>query len=460
MPTAIYNRARAGSLEPSSQRSGPLVTSDSDLDVIAQHMFDLMLRNIASDGFVFQDPVNAGVSSVPGAVLAAPSYAANTPGIDQDYIYHWTRDSAITVFELVAANIPAQPGGGVQPLIDYVTISQTCQNSGNAAGHFARGSFLINGGFREWSDQNDGPALQTLAILAAYPQLDAATQAIAKNVIEANLNFLLANYQNQTTNLWEEHQGFSFFARSAQLKFFSEIQTGPIGIVSPAGVADAITWLTAALAQHWNGTTYVSIIVPPPGSPIAGYDTNIDIVCAAVYGAIPYTDTKLLASAALIRQQFADPASADHYPINIADAAQGMGPLLGRYPGDTYDGDMNNETPGDHPWALCTANFAQLYYGLANLVASGTAVPFDALSAPFFAQINVTSATSAADAVTALNAAGDAMIRAIIYHSDHLELSEQFDGVSGYEKSVRNLTWSYGAFLSAVRTRTGNSVRG
>lgn len=455
MPTAIYNRARAGSLEPSSQRSGPLVTSDSDLDVIAQHMFDLMLRNIASDGLVFQDPVRPGVSSVPGCVLAAPSYANNTPGIDQDYIYHWTRDSALTAFELVAANIPAQPGTGVQPLIDYVTISQTCQNSGTNAGHFARGSFLISGGFRDWSDQNDGPALQTLAILAAYPQLDAATQAIAKNVIAANLNFLLVNYQNQTTNLWEEHQGFSFFARSAQLKCFTVIQKAPFGIVPPAGVDAAVTWLTAALAQHWNGSIYVSMIPAP-----AGYDTNIDIVCAAVYGAIPYTDTRLLASAATIRWQFADPASPDHYPINIADAAQGMGPLLGRYPGDIYDGDMNNETPGDHPWALCTANFAQLYYGLANLIASGTAVPFDAFSAPFFAQIGVTAATAAADAVSALNAAGDAMIRAIIYHSDHLELSEQFDGVSGYEKSVRNLTWSYGAFLSAVRTRTGQSVRG
>jgi hypothetical protein len=26
------------------------------------------------------------------------------------------------------------------------------------------------------------------------------------------------------------------------------------------------------------------------------------------------------------------------------------------------------------------------------------------------------------------------MLAAVIYHSDHLELSEQFDGVTGYEK--------------------------
>ena len=58
----------------------------------------------------------------------------------------------------------------------------------------------------------------------------------------------------------------------------------------------------------------------------------------------------------------------------------------------------------------------------------------------------------------ALTGAGDAMLRAVVFHSDHLELSEQFDGTTGYEKSVRNLTWSYAAFLSAVRARAGDIV--
>jgi glucoamylase len=52
------------------------------------------------------------------------------------------------------------------------------------------------------------------------------------------------------------------------------------------------------------------------------------------------------------------------------------------------------------------------------------------------------------------------MLRAVIYHSDHLELSEKFDGTSGFEKSVRDLTWSNAAFLSAVRARTVHCVQG
>jgi glucoamylase len=50
--------------------------------------------------------------------------------------------------------------------------------------------------------------------------------------------------------------------------------------------------------------------------------------------------------------------------------------------------------------------------------------------------------------------AGDAMLRAILRHSDHLELSEQFNGSSGFEWGVRNLTWSTATFMSAVRARS------
>ena len=142
------------------------------------------------------------------------------------------------------------------------------------------------------------------------------------------------------------------------------------------------------------------------------------------------------------------------YPINQDDAQRtpAVGPLLGRYPGDRYDGDTD-ALIGDHPWAICTANFAELYYRLAHEIGASGTVPQDALAAPFLTQVGVTPATSAADVVTALRDAGDRMLHALIFHSDHLELSEQFDAFSGYEKSVSNLSWSYAAFLSAVRAR-------
>jgi glucoamylase len=420
--------------------------AQSDLATIAPYMFWLMFRNIASDGFVFEDPLNTGVLSQPGCVLASPSWENTATNVAQDYVYNWTRDAAITAIELAAGPLPT-----TAPLTDYVQFAQTSQNEAGAIGHFDRASFLINGTPRNWTDQTDGPALQTLAILQLYAQLDTPTQATASTVIAANLDFLQNAYQGQTYNLWEEEYGASFFARSVQLQCFQAITANTAGIEVPAWLPAAIPWLQNALASHWNGQYYQSML-PVPADYRAPYDPNIDIVMAAVYGAIPVTDTKLLATAAQLRSQWADPGSAYVYPVNGADQQRGIGPLLGRYPGDVYDGDTDTQA-GDHPWAVSTANFAELYYRLAQKIIFGGTVPADSLSAGFFTQVGVNADTTPAAAAAALQAAGDQMLQAVIFHSDNLELSEQFDATTGYEKSVSNLSWSYASFLSAIRAR-------
>jgi glucoamylase len=415
---------------------------------LAPYLFWLMFRNVGSDGLVFNDPVHSGIVSAAGCVLASPSWENTATQVTQDYVYHWTRDAAIVALELsVAYTAGMLPTN--QPLIDYVTFSATCQAS---PGDFDRASFYINGTQRPWTNQTDGPALQTVALLALYRQIDAPTQAIAAGLIDANLTFLSTAYQGRTYNLWEEEYGYSFFARSAQLRCFQAVAANVVGIAIPSWLPTALTWLASALDGHWNGQYYQSML-PIPTDYRAPYDPNIDIVQAAIYGAESVTDPRLLATAARLRAQWADSSSTYFYPANGADAAQGLGPLLGRYPGDVYDGDTD-ALVGDHPWALTTANFAELYYRVAVKIISSRTVPADSLSAPFLAQVGVTSATAPLDAAAALRAAGDAMLGAIIYHSDHFELSEQFDAFTGYEKSVSNLSWSYAAYLSAVRART------
>ena len=456
MPTTDMIRAHTGA-EPHSVAK-PCVAGDTDLGVIAQHMFVLMMRNVTSDGYVIDEPVG-GAPSQPGSVIAAPSYPRHTPGVDQDYVFNWVRDAAITAMELAAARVPAASLGGSQSLIDYVTFARLCQQ--NAQPTLGHACFTVDGRPRPWTEQSDGPALQTIAVLQAYGRLDAPTRATADDLIRTNLGYLLGAYKDPTTNLWEEHHGQSFFTRSVQLRCFREVAANTLGIPVPAGVDDAVAWLASALGQHWSGTGYRSLLDVDPALPDgAGYDFNIDLVCACLYGAVPPTDTKLLATAAKLRSQWADPISDAFYPINGADAPRGFGPLLGRYPGDTYDGNMQDTRRGGHPWALCSCNLAELYYRVANAVDAGGAIPLDDLSRDFFGQIGVGAGTAAAQASEALRNAGDAILHAVVFHSDHLELSEQFDGTSGYEKSVTNLTWSYAAFLSAVRAKTGQAVAG
>ena len=128
-----------------------VAVAQSSLTTIAPYMFWLMFRNVASDGFVFEDPENTHALSQPGCVLASPSWE-NTGHVDQDYVYNWTRDAATVAIELAVGTIPTN-----QPLIDYVQFAQACQNSASAFGHFDRASFFIDGTPRQqWSDQTDG----------------------------------------------------------------------------------------------------------------------------------------------------------------------------------------------------------------------------------------------------------------------------------------------------------------
>ncbi len=433
----------------------PAVTQ-SNPTAIVPYMFWLMVRNVASDGLVFNDPVHAGVISRPGCVLASPSWENTATNVSQDYVYNWTRDAAIVAIELAHGPLPTN-----QPLIDYVNFAQICQTSG---GDFDMASFFINGVPRQapwqqppWSDQTDGPALQTLAILQLFAQLDAPTQTVASNVIAANLNFLEGAYQGETVNLWEEEYGASFFARSVQLQCFEAITANTLGIPAPGWLSTAIPWLTNALNGHWNDQShYYQSLIPVPATPDyrVPYDPNIDIVMAAIYGAASVTDTQLLATAALLRSQWNDSTSQYFYPINGADQQQrGIGPLLGRYPGDKYDGD-NDAPVDDHPWPASTCCFAELYYRLAKGIKTVGTIPLDANSTEFFTQVGVGAQTTPEAAAAVLQSAGDQMLQAVLFHSDHFELSEQFDATSGYEKSVSNLSWSYAAFLSAVRARS------
>lgn len=456
-------RARSGAPLALDKHTPRAAYQQTELASLAPYMFLMMMRNVTSDGFVIEDPATPGRFSLPGCVIAAPSFPANNPAVDQDYVFNWVRDAAITAIEIASANLPAMPGGGVQALNDYVAFAAHCQR--NATPTMGHAVFTINGDARPWSEQNDGPAIQSLAMMLAYSQLDAASQAVALGVIDRNADYLLGCYQQPTTNLWEEHVAQSFFARSVQLKFFRELAANKLGLKVAAGVQPAIQWLENALQQHWNGTLYVSMLQPSAEAGVSaiaadlGYDPNIDIVEAAIYGGVSVTDTKVLATAAIMRRIWSDPGSDSVFPINLADHAKGVGPLMGRYPGDTYDGDVAHPVRGGHPWPLCTCNFAELYFSLANEIDRSGSVPFDDLSKEFFAQVGVSSGQSADDVAAALRGAGDAMMRAVVSHSDHYELSEQYDGNDGFEKSVRDLTWSYAAFLSALRARTTRVVK-
>jgi glucoamylase len=387
-------------------------------------METFMLRNFATTGWTFH---SHGLASIPGCIIASPSRPDESDVTDQEYDHVWVRDAAICALAASRSTLPLD-----NFLKEYVAFSRVAQVNAEAGkktpGHAC---FEIDGSVRDWSEQNDGPAMQLACVLEIYDRLPAQTKPVAKEVVRADLEYVLNVFEKPTMNAWEETVGHSFFARAVQLRALKLARQHllSLGLGSlDTRVGLACERLVSALAEHWDpgAHRYRSILGAGNGR---GADLNSDVVMAAVYGDLPCTDGKLLATAAQVRDVFAR-----EYKINEADRERRMGPSIGRYPEDTYDGDVTDPSPDfGHPWALCTCNFAELYYRVAATARSKGQLVVDDSTRPFFRQIGVEDAGRVEDSaaidriVEALVRAGDQMMKAVLYHSDHLELSEQFD---------------------------------
>jgi len=412
-----------------------------------RHMQVQMLRNFATATWVFQKA--DGTESVPGCIIASPSLPDGAI-IDQDYVYFWIRDGAVCVVETLDNRII---GNG--PLDDYVVFSKTCQDTAQRAGCPDRACFTINGNPRpNWTDQTDGTAHRIDSLVEIFNRLGSATREMALVVIRNDVDHLLQVYNQPTYNLWEETRGESFFARSVQQRALRRVllEARKYGLsdAQTAQVNRAVGDLAQATQKHRKTQSdgqpyYASILNPTNGD--RGANLNVDVVMAVSYGAASCRDEVILSTAAILRKAFYN-----EFPVNQADAKLGLGPVIGRYIGDTYDGNNADANQG-HPWPLATCNFAELYYRVAGeILDEGANTLYTPAATAFFGQVDIQSKNDPS-AVGKLIGAGDAMLSAVLYHSDQLELSEQIDRNSGYQTSVRGLTWSYAAFLHALKAR-------
>jgi len=161
------------------------------------------------------------------------------------------------------------------------------------------------------------------------------------------------------------------------------------------------------------------------------------------------------------------------FPINAAslspmtedeknDELAGVG--IGRYPEDEYDG-YGSRSHGGNPWFLCTASVSEVLYRTASHIASTQILNVTSTSLPFWRAV-LPSFNLGADtvytsgdvvyhsALKRLKSTGDSFLGVVRKHADgEGAFSEQFDRLTGYERGARDLTWSYAAFLQAVRAR-------
>jgi glucoamylase len=450
-----------------------------------------LLKNIATaDNKLVKITGESVLTALRGAVIAAPALQSAT--FSQDYYFYWVRDGAITIHELLRSyqkeSVQERKTLLKNCLLDYLNFVRKVQAQPELNGIDILGEpkFNIDGTLwtGEWSrPQPDGAAYQAIALtLFAQILLDEGQKDFVlaniydphatSSLLKENLEYTAANWSSMSIGPWEELLGFHFSVESVQRRALIE------GAALAARLNDegASTYYLGQAAQitdlmkaHWNESVgyYFELF---KGQDVRGGGINAAIIFALVYGQLGLKDDPFplvcehaLSSAFYVRDIFNN-----LYQVNVLNRAKGnMGPLIGRYPSDLYDG--NRMTYGN-PWFLCSNMLAAFYYRVATEFLGGKQIMLSFLVKQFFNQIApnvkvVIGQTVGKEMqnfellISALIEQGDSILNSVkaccidAQDGTHFHMSEQINRASGEQASAPDLSWSYASLLTALRLR-------
>ncbi|KAF8674224.1 Starch binding domain [Rhizoctonia solani] len=414
--------------------------------------------NVGADGSKDQ-----GAKS--GVVIASPSKT------DPDYVYAWTRDSAL-VFKLLVDQYTQGRDTTLNTQIrNWIASQGRIQQVSNPSGSVSSGGLgepkfnIDESAFTgAWGrPQRDGPALRATTMITYANFVGASDTYVTGTIwpmVKLDLDYV-AKYWNSTGfDLWEEVSGSSFFTTAVQhralregAKFATALGDSGRASTYTAQAANALCFLQS----YWNPNAKFASSNVNGGSVIrSGLDANS--ILASIHTFDPNTGCD-----AATFQPCSDKALANHkavvdsfratYSLNSGKAANAA-VAVGRYKEDSYY--------GGNPWYLCTTAAAeQLYNALYTWNKQGSIV-ITATSLDFFKQLyssaavgTFASSTSQYNAITAaVKTYADGFLAIVKqYQGSGGALAEQFSRSNGSPLSAADLTWSYAASLTAFDAR-------
>ncbi|KAF8753343.1 Starch binding domain [Rhizoctonia solani] len=417
-----------------------------------------LLANVGADGSKDQ-----GAKS--GVVIASPSKT------DPDYVYAWTRDSAL-VFKLLVDQYTQGRDTTLNTQIrNWIASQGRIQQVSNPSGSVSSGGLgepkfnIDESAFTgAWGrPQRDGPALRATTMITYANFVGASDTYVTGTIwpmVKLDLDYV-AKYWNSTGfDLWEEVSGSSFFTTAVQhralregAKFATALGDSGRASTYTAQAANALCFLQS----YWNPNAKFASSNVNGGSVIrSGLDANS--ILASIHTFDPNTGCD-----AATFQPCSDKALANHkavvdsfratYSLNSGKAANAA-VAVGRYKEDSYY--------GGNPWYLCTTAAAeQLYNALYTWNKQGSIV-ITATSLDFFKQLyssaavgTFASSTSQYNAITAaVKTYADGFLAIVKqYQGSGGALAEQFSRSNGSPLSAADLTWSYAASLTAFDAR-------
>lgn len=406
-----------------------------------------LLKNIATETNVFKFNRKR---SYPGAIIASPSREED-PETNQNYIYDWTRDSALIITEM-SHYVKEFPDFKILLRNYFAFVVKTSKHTEpDQAKWFIDGSPVLG-----WGKQADSPGLRIIALDAVYPFLTKRQQKSCNKIIATYLEWILENFDTEGENIWEEEDGNHFFSYAANYQalrlVLSKIEQYDVENKATR-IADVINDLLRAKKGFEQGNRFKS---NHDGHGKKGNDLNIDTVFALLisdgYGDA-ITDARSLNNLAAIINFFKK-----RYPINKKDEQIGLGVSIGRYPFDLYDGITDDGVNNGHPWFISTFAVATFLYKVASAYKEDGKISIDKENISFFEFIGY----SALGNYNLKHQDFDIILKKIVnaankqvfsarYHARDAHLSEQYDKDTGMEMSVRDLSWSYKEYLTALR---------
>jgi glucoamylase len=417
-----------------------------------------LLANIGPNGSKAQ-------GAKPGIVIASPTNSTAIP-----YLFSWTRDSSLVFKTLIDQYTLGQDTTLRTQIDNFISAESILQQVSNPSGTVSSGglgepkfNIDLTAFTGPWGrPQRDGPALRATAI-ATYANwlIENGNSTYVTEtlwpIIKLDLDYVSANWNQATFDLWEEIHSSSFFTTAVQHRALRE------GAALASMIGQSFTEYTTQaqnvlcfLQSYWN--TSGGFITANTGGGRSGRDSNTLLASIhtfdAAAGCDPFTfqpcSDKALSNLLVYVSAFRD-----IYPIN-SGIATNAAVATGRYPEDIYQ--------GGNPWYLTTLAVAeQLYDALIVWNAQGylnvtsTSLTFFQLFEPSAAIGSYASTTTtSATLTTGIESYADGFVQIVAkYTPSNGGLSEQYSKSNGAPMSADDLTWSYASAVTAFMARAG-----
>ena len=370
--------------------------------------------------------------TIKGSVIASPS--THNP----NYFFHWVRDAALVMD--VVLDLYEESGDPIvsnhyeRLLKDFVDSTLLRQKNSGLDG-LGEPKYEVDG--RPYTGpwgrpQNDGPALRAMVLIRFLHLLESKnpsdpyiarifdTAETSNSAVRMDLLYLLKYYKEKSFDLWEEIKADNFYTRMVQHKAFNEAEQ----LALSRGAKDlakqyahAKENIAVSIFQHFDlkGERIYENIRRVEGIhyKYSGLDTATVLALNHTNVSLLSRQNRYVESTVYEIQKAFD----EVYELNRKNKSEDLAPAIGRYPEDKYY--------GGNPWFLTTLAFAEHYYELASLTGD----------------------------ISFIETGDTFMRRALKHRGKGFRMDEQFSRYNGFMLSARDLTWSYGAFITAADAR-------